>query len=401
MHMFVIYIVSFLLAGLPLVIAIYFLIFTLPRKVLAITQDVNKLAGTGASGSGSGPTLTAQSRSYTPPDIGSLAKKYFGGSTLGIPSTLLTGLYFAGFLLCDSYIRLHYVDNSSPWLFPRQFVDSTVLLLYAFVGVYIFNLGDMIRRLYLADVSEQVFWGAINRLLLSMGLALVILKSGLNWGAEFYFTIGFLANIVLDWLLERALKLLNMAQPKQDDLPLQMVKGINIWKEYRLEEEGIENVQNLATADAVDLAVRTHYSARTLIDWIDQAIVLARLTSDQVKAMTSQAMAISAIELATAAPENNNGDKTFANALAAKLNVDPVLMAATLDRLYEDEYVRILWELWQSGTETATSNQARIKLPSPQVKTADTVKEPAPPLATGAAAGATGGGTASADPAKQ
>jgi len=371
MQMTIILATSFLLAAFPLIIAYFFLFITLPRKVQAVTEDIKKLAGTGDGNSGS--AQLAQSRLLSLPDIAGLAKKYFTASNLSIPSTLLTLLYFAGFLLCDSYLKLRFVEKSNAWLFPKEFVETSAPLLYAFVGVFVFNLGTMIRRLYLADISEQVFWGGVNRLLLSMGLALVIMKSGLeHWGPEFYFSIGFLANIVLDWLLEKALKLLNVTQPRQDELPLQMVRGINLWKAYRLEEEGIDNVQNLATADVVDLVVRTHYSARTLIDWIDQSIVLSRLTSDQVKILTSQGMAISAVELATAAPENTNGDRTFANTLAAKLNVDPVLMAATLDRLYEDEYVRTLWELWQSGTETATSGKVRIPLATPTKNSSST-----------------------------
>src|SRR5215469_1447347 len=380
MQMTIILATSFLLAAFPLIIAYFFLFITLPRKVQAVTEDIKKLAGTGDGNSGS--AQLAQSRLLSLPDIAGLAKKYFTASNLSIPSTLLTLLYFAGFLLCDSYLKLRFVEKSNAWLFPKEFVETSAPLLYAFIGVFVFNLGTMIRRLYLADISEQVFWGGVNRLLLSMGLALVIMKSGFqNWGAEFYFSIGFLANIVLNWLLENALKLLNVTQPRQDELPLQMVRGINLWKAYRLEEEGIDNVQNLATADVVDLVVRTHYSARTLIDWIDQSIVLSRLTSDQVKILTSQGMAISAVELATAAPENTNGDRTFANTLASKLNVDPVLMAATLDRLYEDEYVRSLWEMWQSGTETATSGRVRITLGSPQVKSAANTREADPATA--------------------
>jgi hypothetical protein len=391
MQMTIILGVSFLLASLPLVIAAFFRIFTLPRKVETLTADVQKLQGTGDGNLPVGKGQTAAAQKYSAADIPGLARKYFASSTLAIPSALLTALYFAAFLLCDSYLRLRYVEKANAWLFPKEFVEACVPLLYAFTGVYLFNLGTMIRRLYLADITEQVFWGGVNRLLLSLGLALVIMRGGgENWGAEFYFTIGFLANIVLDWLLEKSLKLLNINQPKQDDLPLQMVKGINIWKAYRLEEEGVENVQNLSTADVVDLAMRTHYSARMLIDWIDQAIMLARLTSDQVKAMSSQAMAISAVELAAAAPANNNGDKTFANALAAKLNVDPVLMAATLDRLYEDEYVRMLWELWQSGTETATSGRDKTPAVQMQAKSTGNAVEAASTssaTASGAAAG--------------
>lgn len=369
MKMTIIVITSLGLASLPLIIAAFFRIFTLPRKVQAITAEVQRLEGTGDGNVSPEENAETRSRRSAAPDVPGLAKKYFSSSTLAIPSVLLTALYVIGFLLCDSYLKIRFVEEANNWFFPKGFVEASAPLLYAFIGVFLFNLGTMVRRLYLADITEQVFWAGVNRLLLSMGLALVIMKGGgQNWGAEFYFAIGFMANIVLDWLLENALKLLNITKPKQDDLPLQMVRGINIWKEYRLEEEGIENVQNMATADAVDLAVRTHYSARTLIDWIDQSIVLARLTHEQVQAMASQAMALSAVELAAAAPANSNGDRTFSNALADKLKVDPVLMAATLDRLYEDEYVRRLWELWQSGTETATSGRVRIPLGTPQPK---------------------------------
>ena len=368
MRMVIILIVSFVLASLPMLISMFFLAITLPRKVLALKQDVSKFSGAGDGEGSRVPGGNTRHKMYTAPDIEGLAKKYFSASTLTIPSFLLTGLYFAAFLFCDSFVRYRFVDSNT-WLFPEGFVKTSVPLLYAFAGVFLFNLGTMVRRLYLADINEQVFWGAVNRLLLSLGLALVIMKSGVA-GAKpwLYFSIGFLANIVLDWVLEKTLKLLDIGQPKQPELPLQMVRGINIWKEYRLEEESIENVQNLATADIVDLAVRTHYNARTLIDWIDQAIILSRLTADQVKVLTSQATALSAIELAMAAPENNNGDRTFSDALAAKLSVDPVLMAAMLDRLYEDQYVRNLWELWQSGTETPDSGKVRIPLATPKAK---------------------------------
>jgi hypothetical protein len=186
-----------------------------------------------------------------------------------------------------------------------------------------------------------------------LGLALVVIKANLPGSGEpgIYFSIGFLSNIFLQWIIDSSLKVLNIAKPKQNDLPLQMVRGINIWKEYRLEEEGIENVQNLATADVVDLAVKTHYNFRTLIDWVDQSILLARLTDEQVKKFADQAVALSAIDLASASPDANGGDKTIANAIATALGVDRDLMARTMNNLYEDRFVRDLWSLWQSGTE--------------------------------------------------
>lgn len=349
--MIVIWSISAILACLPLLMAAFFLAFTLPRKIVAVKQDLAKLISYRDTGSSSKIASEAE--------IDTLAEQFFGKLTLSLPAFLLTVFYFAWFALCDAYLSLQFSPGVTPWLFPAGFITAVRPILYGFAGVYLFNLGNIVRRIYLADLNEQVFWGAVNRLWLSMGLAVVVLKTSLPAVSEaaLFFSIGFLANIFLDWVLANVLKALNIGTPKTEDLPLQMVKGINIWKEYRLEEEGVENVQNLATADVTELTLRTHYNFRTLIDWIDQAILLTRLTGDQVKTLSNQATAISAIELAAASPKAT-GKTDFANALAKALNVDATLMAATLDRLYEDEYVQDLWNLWQSGKEGGAAHAA-------------------------------------------
>jgi len=349
MHMSIIWVISVILALLPLLMAVYFLEVTLERKKVAVKQDLGKLrAGPLAQGTlGSGKIASDK-------DIDDLVEKFYRKSTLSMPALLLTTFYASAFILGDTYLNQKF-NSGIPWFFSKALIDIAAPVLYTFVGVYLFNLGNFIRRLYLGDLNEQVFWGAINRFWLSIGLSLVLQKANFPAAAQpgIFFSIGFLANIVLDWVLDGTLKALNFTQPSSQDLPLRMVKGINIWKAYRLEEEGIENVQNLATADITELTVRTHYNYRTLIDWIDQALLLVRLNADQAKLLTAQATAISAIELAAASPRAS-GNNAVANALATALKIDPVLMGATMDRLFEDEYVQTLWNLWQSGEEGGT-----------------------------------------------
>lgn len=351
MQMFVIWSIAIILACLPLLMAAFFLAFTLPRKLVAVKQDLSKLTSYKTA------DQSMKSNIATESDIDELAKQFFGKLTLSVPALLLTLFYLALFALCNTYLSLKFNNGVSPWFFPEKFVTFSRPILYSFVGVYLFTLGTIVRRIYLADLNEQVFWGAINRLWLSLGLSLVVLKTSLVSDSEVtFFAIGFLANIFLEWVLSLAMKSLNVGKPKSEDLPLQMVKGINIWKEYRLEEEGIENVQNLATADVTELTVRTHYNFRTLLDWIDQAILLARLNSDQVKTLASQATAVSAIEFAAASPKATNSD-VVATALANKLSVEPSLMGAMMNALYEDAYVQDLWYLWQVGKEGGDSTR--------------------------------------------
>ena len=346
MTMFVIWLLSAILACLPLIMAAFFLMFSLPRKLEAVKQDLGKLKGWDKE-----PSIASRTagRIAIQSDIDELAKRFFDKLTLSVPAVLLTLFYASAFALWSAFLGRTFANGNS-WFFPSSFVTSSRPILYGFLGVYLFNLGAIVRRVYLVDLNDQVFWGAINRLWLSLGLAVVLKAQYPDSPMPVYFAIGFLANIFLQGVLDLALKAVNITKPKTEDLPLQMVKGINMWKEYRLEEEGIENVQNLATADVTELTVRTHYNFRTLVDWIDQAILLTRLTGEQVKALGSQATAISAIEFAAASP-SATGSTTVSDALAETLSVDKALMANTMNTLYQDAFVQQLWYLWQIGEE--------------------------------------------------
>jgi hypothetical protein len=267
------------------------------------------------------------------------------------PAVLLSLLYLPGFVLC--FVALGY---GFPWLFPGWLVAPAKPVAFAFTGVYLFNLGSMVRRLYLSDLTEHVFWGSINRLLLSVGVAIVIattMSSDGTTSAVMYFAIGFLANAFLQGVLQAGLRIGKISRSKTADLPLQLVRGINIWKEYRLEEEGIEDIQNLATADVIDLAVKTHYRLRTLIDWVDQSVLIVRLGKEKTTKLWELGVPVSAIDLAWQSPENSKGSGN-ADALAAKLEMDPLFMGNLMNALFEDVYVQTLWTMWQTGPDRQT-----------------------------------------------
>ena len=69
----------------------------------------------------------------------------------------------------------------------------------------------------------------------------------------------------------------------KEGLPLSDLDGLTVWHESRLEEEDIENIPNMATADIVDLMVNTRFPANRIIDWVDQAILLTQLGAAQGK----------------------------------------------------------------------------------------------------------------------
>ena len=59
--------------------------------------------------------------------------------------------------------------------------------------------------------------------------------------------------------------------------PLSDLDGLNVWYEARLLEEGIEDMQNLATCNLVDVMLHTRIPVERLIDWIDQSMLYLHL----------------------------------------------------------------------------------------------------------------------------
>jgi hypothetical protein len=67
---------------------------------------------------------------------------------------------------------------------------------------------------------------------------------------------------------------------RADDLALDMIEGISMFHRQRLSEVGIDNAQNLAEANLVELPVRTPFKPPVLIDWMAQAKLYVVFKSD-------------------------------------------------------------------------------------------------------------------------
>jgi hypothetical protein len=65
-------------------------------------------------------------------------------------------------------------------------------------------------------------------------------------------------------------------------MPLRELDGLTVWHEGRLEEEDIENVQNMATANLVELMLHTRYPPDRIVDWVDQAMLYTQLGKENI-----------------------------------------------------------------------------------------------------------------------
>ena len=80
------------------------------------------------------------------------------------------------------------------------------------------------------------------------------------------------------WKVIQGLLQLKRAKPSLESVyPPSDLDGLNVFYEQRLVEEGIEDIQNLATADFVELMLHTRIPLGRLVDWVDQGLLYLRL----------------------------------------------------------------------------------------------------------------------------
>ncbi len=90
------------------------------------------------------------------------------------------------------------------------------------------------------------------------------------------FFAGIFPNRGLTWLreaLNRGSNGLIRVPSLEERAPLTRLDGLSVWTEARLLEEGLSNVESLATADFELLVLNTNFSTAQLIDWVDQALL--------------------------------------------------------------------------------------------------------------------------------
>ncbi len=152
-------------------------------------------------------------------------------------------------------------------------------LRFAFLGAYSFNLQMLMRRFFQSDLKSSAYIAASVRVITVLILVTVLARSGLlglgisdQVQCATAFVIGFFPLVGMQ-VLQRAVSasLRRWVPTLRNPYPLSDLDGLNIWYEARLLEEGIEDMQNLVTANLVDVLLHTRVPVGRLVDWVDQA----------------------------------------------------------------------------------------------------------------------------------
>ena len=157
-------------------------------------------------------------------------------------------------------------------------------LRFAFAGSYFFILQMVIRRYFQDDLKPNAYVAALQRVIV-VTLLITAVHQVWPWSAAQENAFAFLVGVFPDSALKALMDLLAMpirwfVQGLQKPLPLSDLDGMNMWYESRLVEEGIEDMQSLATANLVDVILRTRVPVNRLVDWIDQSILFLHVSGN-------------------------------------------------------------------------------------------------------------------------
>ena len=170
------------------------------------------------------------------------------------------------------------------------------LMRAGFVGGYIFSVQLIYRRYTSFDLKPYVYMSCtlamISGILFNFIASPIILNLFSNTGSNqspngiIYivgFSLGYFPYLAIRWFNKLAYKALEVKEYRSNSLPLKILDGISQFHEIRLQDEGIDNIENLASAPIDDLLVNTYFSASRIIGWIDQAILYVYLEPNEIE----------------------------------------------------------------------------------------------------------------------
>ena len=199
-------------------------------------------------------------------------------------------------LIATSLIAIGWLMVLPPWHLETNGVMvnrlSQVLItndtpaLYSFLGAYFFSVQMLYRRYIRNDLRVSAYVSVSLRIILAViGTWVATVSLGLLSADPIApsillllgFTIGVFPPIAWQLIRSGLSKVPFLSRPlvpsMQSNMPVGDLDGLTIWHESRLEEEDIENVPNMATADLVELFLNTKLPPERIIDWVDQAIL--------------------------------------------------------------------------------------------------------------------------------
>jgi hypothetical protein len=221
----------------------------------------------------------------------------------------------ANFLMLGSY--MHYFVENRGEEYMRVLIGTLTAFQFGFLGAYVYFITHIVRSYFTLDLSPSIYTSCTVRIMMGAILSLVLsffvmrgqIESAISNDVQkvaqivmeqpsldamktaeplnlyyylpiFSFFIGFFPLRGLLVLERAASSLLHILPTQYHSTSLTDLTGMSYQHELRLNREGFDNVENFATADVVDLTIRTGFCYQQLSDWRSQAELIVFLGND-------------------------------------------------------------------------------------------------------------------------
>lgn len=164
------------------------------------------------------------------------------------------------------------------------FVPVATPFTFGFLGAYFFTINMIYRRYVRADLTTKTYAYITMRLLVTLVLVWTVstlpqfqTSSALETGL---FIVSFIIGIFPETgiaLIQDQFRIITRQNLERDSFSLTHLEGMNLYDRARLLEEGIENIENLAHHNLMELIARTRIPTARLVDMFDQAILYLHL----------------------------------------------------------------------------------------------------------------------------
>jgi hypothetical protein len=250
------------------------------------------------------------------------------------------------------------------------------------VGAYAWVVIELGRRSFRRDVTSGIaLWSVVTLAIGPMlaGALSLIWKPTPHQGdawqhAVVFFYAGYAPRRVLAAITSAATKLLGdgpAPSVETRSTPLTKIRGITPQIEERLAEEGVYNVENLATVEPIRLLRDTPYDLRTILWWVDEAILMRYVP--QRWEMLEERGITGAIDIAdlAAAAEIKDGVATEAAAraevvmkqLADYVKIEVETFRDLAQRVRTDYQVTYIWWLYNTYMTDGENRSGDSKSP--------------------------------------
>jgi hypothetical protein len=218
--------------------------------------------------------------------------------------------------------------------FHHRLVLSLTAFQFGFLGGFAYFIGHLVRSYFTLDLTPHTYVESSVRMISASLLSLVIsfalpLEASCSNDAAVCsvhflplvaFFLGYFPNRALLLIEKLSAEKLGYKIEAYASTPLSLLQGMSYAHEVRLGREGFDNVENLAHADTIDLAIRTGFDYRQLRHWIGQAWLMTHLGSYYGEFAARTAIT-TRHELRELLPED--ADDGFFAALIARWSIPP------------------------------------------------------------------------------